>query len=94
MLWIVETYKQRPTYVRGDLDSENVLLNYKLFTSRKSAKAYIERQLSKDDIRSYSKSGISYCYHIGSKSWIEENTGETRYEQYSYKMFKCKPSSN
>ena len=94
MLWIVETYKQCPTYVRGDLDSENVLLNYKLFTSRKSAKAYIERQLSKDDIRNYSKSGISYCYHIGSKSWIEENTGETRYEQYSYKMFKCKPSSN
>ena len=94
MLWIVETYKQRPTYVRGDLDTETVLYNYKLFTSRKSAKAYIERQLSKDDIRNYSKSGISYCYHIGSKSWIEENTGETRYEQYSYKMFKCKPSSN
>ena len=94
MVWIVETYKQRPTYVRGDLDSENVLLNYKLFTSRKSAKAYIERQLSKDDIRSYSKSGISYCYHRGSKSWVEENTGETRYEQYTYKMFKCKPSSN
>ena len=94
MLWIVETYKQRPTYVRGDLDSENVLLNYKLFTSRKSAKVYIERQLSKDDIRNYSKSGISYCYHIGSKSWVEENTGETRYEQYTYKMFKCEPSSN
>ena len=94
MLWIVETYKQCPTYVRGDLDSENVLLNYKLFTSRKAAKAYIERHLLKDDIRNYSKSGISYCYHIGSKSWIEENTGETRYEQYSYKMFKCKPSSN
>ena len=94
MVWIVETYKQRPTYVRGDLDSENVLLNYKLFTSRKSAKAYIERQLSKDDIRNYSKSGISYCYHIGSKSRVEENTGETRYEQYTYKMFKCKPSSN
>ena len=94
MIWIVETYKQRPTYVRGDLDSENVLLNYKLFTSRKSAKAYIERQLSKDDTRNYSKSGISYCYHIGSKSWVEENTGETRYEQYSYKMFKCTPSSN
>ena len=94
MLWIVETYKQRPTYVRGDLDSENVLLNYKLFTSRKSAKAYIERQLSKDDIRNYSKSGISYCYHTGSKSWVEENTGERRYEQYTYKMFNCKPCSN
>ena len=51
MLWIVETYKQRPTYVRGDLDSENVLLNYKLFTSRKAAKAYIERHLLKNDYR-------------------------------------------
>lgn len=94
MLWIVETYKQRPTYVRGDLDTETVLYNYKLFTSRKSAKAYIERQLSKDDIRNYSKSGISYCYHTGSKSWVEENTGERRYEQYTYKMFNCKPCSN
>ena len=94
MLRIVETYKQRPTYVRGDLDSENVLLNYKLFTSRKAAKAYIERHLLKNDYRNYVKEGISYCCHTGSKSWIEENTGETRYEQYSYKMFKCKPSSN
>ena len=91
MLWIVETYKQRPTYVKGDLDSENVLLNYKLFTSRKGAKAYIERQLSKDDIRNYSKSGISYCYHIGSKSWIEENTGETVNECYSFIMSKVEP---
>lgn len=94
MLWIVEIHKTKPCYIQGDLGTETVLYNYKLFTSRKSAKAYIERQLSKDDIRSYSKSGISYCYHRGSKSWVEENTGERRYEQYIYKMFNCKPCSD
>ena len=94
MIWIVETYKQRPTYVRGDLSSETILLNYKLFTSRKAAKAYIERHLFKNDYRNYVKDGISFCCHVGSKSWIEENTAATRYEPYTYKMFKCKPNSD
>lgn len=94
MIWIVETYKQCPTYVRGDLSSGIILLSYKLFASRKAAKAYIERQLSKNDYRNYVKEGISYCCRMGSKSWVEENTGETRYEQYTYKMFKCKPNSD
>lgn len=90
MIWIVETHRTKSCYIRGDLSTETVLEEYKLFSSRKSAKEYIERQLSKDDLRYYKKEGISYCYKRLKKSWTEENTGETRYEQLTFKMFNYK----
>jgi hypothetical protein len=93
-MYKVEVYHYRETFVRGDLEDETVLIKSELFKTRKSAKEYIE-----DQVRG--KSGVTKSYHKGNETsyvwyhtghkWINENTGETCHECYTYTLDKVKP---
>lgn len=90
-MYIVNKYHYRPTYRKGDLEDEFVVVYACPFKTRKEAKDYIEKELrGKSNVfRDYHKGNKkSYCIYFTGKTWIHENTGETCDEYFKYELFK------
>ena len=81
----------RPTYRRGDLEAETVIIDTKVFRTRKAAKEFIENKLrgKKDTWRRYHKGNEnSFCGYYTDKTWIHENNGETYRESFTFELAK------
>lgn len=90
-MYTVKECHCRPTYRKGDLEAEEVVINATTFKTRKEAKNYIENKLrgKKDIWRDYHKGNEkSYCGYSTGKTWVHENTGETYTERFSYTLEK------
>ena len=90
-MYTVKEWHCRPTYRKGDLEAEEVVINATTFKTRKEAKNYIENKLrgKKDIWRDYHKGNEkSYCGYSTGKTWIHENTGESYAERFSYTLEK------
>lgn len=90
-MYTVKEWHCRPTYRKGDLEAEEVVINATTFKTRKEAKNYIENKLrgKKDIWRDYHKGNEkSYCGYSTGKTWVHENTGETYTERFSYTLEK------
>lgn len=86
-MYTVKEWHCRPTYRKGDLEAENVVINVTTYKTRTEAKNYIENKLrgKKDSWREYHKGNkTSYCGYSTDKTWVHENTGETCTERFSY----------
>lgn len=92
-MYIVKCYHQSEDWYRGDLTSKNVIEDVKIFKKRETAKDFIENKLryKSDCWRRYAKKGTSCCGYNTGRTWIEENTGETVNECYSFIMSKVEP---
>ena len=93
-MYIVTVHHHDKDWVKGDLEDKFELVEQENFKTRKSAKAYIERQLSRQrgTIRRDYHTGEapSYCYCWTGVTWIHENTGEEMREYYQYTLKKAK----
>lgn len=98
-MYKVEVYYHRKAIMRGDLEAEDARINSELFSTRKSAKAYIERQIESEARycdkpvvrRDYHKGNEpSYVYLFTGEEWQHENSGEMHQEYYTYKLEKAK----
>ena len=98
-MYKVEVYHHREAIVRGDLEAEDARINSEVFATRKSAKAYIERQIESEARyldnptvrRDYHKGNEpSYVYFFTGEEWQHENSGEMHQEYYTYKLEKVK----
>lgn len=90
-MYKVKEWHCRPTYRKGDLEAEEVVINVTSFKTRKEAKDYIEKKLKgKSDVyRDYHKGNEkSYCRYSTGKTWIHENNGETYIETFTYELSK------
>ena len=90
-MYKVKEWHGRPTYIKGDLDAEEVVINVITFKTRKQAKDFIEGKLrgKKDAWRRYHKGNeISYCGYYTGKTWICENSGEPYREAFTYELLK------
>lgn len=75
----------RSCYYRGDLDSEWVIENVKYFKTLKEAKVYVKNAVrGKKDSEIINKKSGCYASYFTGKTWVEENTGEERWERYMY----------
>lgn len=93
-MYEVKSYHFRKAIRKGDLESENVLLESQLFKTRKSAKNYIEGKVKGNkNVRRYYHTGdtASWVYCFTGVTWRNENSGERCDEYYSYKLAKAKP---
>lgn len=90
-MYTVKEWHNRPTYRRGDLEAETVVINCVSFKTRKEAKNYIESKLRGHNNvwRDYHKGNEkSFCGYSTSKTWVHENTGETCKETFTYELEK------
>ena len=86
-MYIVKKYHYRPTYRRGDLEDETIMIDSYPFKTRKEAKDFVERELrgKRNVNRDYHKGNKkSYCGYYTDKTWVHENTGESCTESFSY----------
>lgn len=91
-MYTVKEWHCRPTYRKGDLEAEEVVINATTFKTRKEAKNYIENKLKgkKDIFRNYHKGNErSYCGYYTDKTWIHENTGDTYKEHFTFELLKA-----
>ena len=98
-MYQVKIYHHRKAIVKGDLEDELVMTDSKVFSTRKSAKGFIERQVA-SEARYVSKPTIRRDYHKGDEpsyvylftgeEWQHENSGEMCHEYYTYKLEKAK----
>lgn len=90
-MYTVKEWHCRPTYRKGDLEAENVVINVTTYKTRTEAKNYIERKLAgkRKAFRDYHKGNQRSCcgYYTG-KTWIHENTGDTYEESFTYELIK------
>ena len=93
-MYIVTVYHHDKDWVKGDLEDKFELIDKESFKTRKAAKDYIERQLSRrrgSIYREYHTGDkTSYCYCHTGVTWIHENTGEEMEEYYQYTLKKAK----
>ena len=98
-MYKVEVYHYRKAWRNGDLEAEQTMIRSELFSTRKSAKAYIERQVeseakycTKPTVRRDYHKGYepSYVYLFTGEEWQHENSGEMCHEYYTYKLEKAK----
>lgn len=84
----------RKAYIKGDLESEDVLHSSETFTTRKAANSYLQRKES-DAKRRGNKTRInlvgrgdkeSELVIFTGNSWINENTGDEHEEYYWYRV--------
>lgn len=90
-MYTVKEWHCRPTYRKGDLEDEEVVINTTVFKTRKEAKAYIEEKLKgkTHTWKNYHKGNEkSYCGYYTGKTWVNENTGETCRESFTYELSK------
>lgn len=90
-MYTVKEYHCRPTYRKGDLEAEEVVINATTYKTRTEAKNYIESKLrGKSNVfRDYHK-GLkkSYCGYSTGKTWVHENTGDTYKESFTFELSK------
>lgn len=90
-MFYIQVTHFRPTYIKGDLDSEVVCIDHKHFAKKSDAVAWVNYETrGKGSIMGNMKT-VKYpiivkCYT--SKKWVEENTGEERQECFTYKITK------
>lgn len=94
-MYKVEVYHYRKAWRNGDLEAEQVMIGSEFFSTRKSAKEYIERQVE-SNAKYADKPFIRREYHKGDKpsyiylwtgeEWQHENSGETCQEYYTYTL--------
>lgn len=86
MGYLVELWHHRPTYRRGDLEDETVIIENKTFKTRKEGKEFIEKRIRGKEAKCVWRKGDkpSYCYYFTGKTWIHENTGEECLEEFTY----------
>ena len=93
-MYQVTVHHHDKDWVRGDLEDKFELIAQENFQTRKSAKDYIERCLSRQSgtkHRFYHKGDEpSYCYLYTGVTWQHENSGEMMEEYYEYKLSKVK----
>ena len=90
-MYTVKEWHCRPTYRKGDLEAEEVIINVNNFKTLKAAKKYIEEKLKGklDSWRSYRRGDEkSYCGYYTGKTWDHENNGETYRESFTYEFAK------
>lgn len=90
-MYQVKIYHYRPCTRNGDLEDEQIMLDSKVFKTRKEAKEFIESKLrnKKDVFRNYHRGNVaSWCGYLTGYKWVHENSGETCYEEYSFEMIK------
>lgn len=90
-MYTVKEWHCRPTYRKGDLEAENVVINVSTYKTRTEAKNYIERKLAgkQNAFRDYHKGNQkSYCGYYTGKTWIHENTGDTYEESFTFELSK------
>ena len=80
--------------VRGDLEDKFELIAQENFKTRKAAKEWIERQISRKCGKPYMDwhkgDKPSYCYIYTGITWQHENSGEMMEEYYQYELRKVK----
>lgn len=91
-MYNVKVWHCRPCWRKGDLEKEEVIIDSKVFKTRKDAKAFIEAALK-------GKPNVGGKYHKGDeksyrgyrtgKTWIHENTGDQCEESYTYVLEKA-----
>ena len=90
-MYTVKEYHCRPTYRKGDLEAEQVVINATTYKTRTEAKNYIESKLRgrSNVFRDYHK-GLkkSYCGYFTGKTWVHENTGDTYKESFTFELSK------
>lgn len=88
-MYAVSKYHFQSCYVRGDLDSEQVLEKVEHFKTLKEAKAFIDRNVN-GKLGAFTNKTISGYggIYFTDKKWVEENTGEERQEYYTYQAKK------
>lgn len=92
MSYLVKTFHHKPAYIKGDLEEETVMIDAKVYNTRKEAKEFIENKLrgKKQVYRNYHKGDKqSTCGYYTGKTWINENTGEECEESFTYIMSKA-----
>lgn len=90
-MYTVKEWHCRPTYRKGDLEAENVVINVTTFRTKRAAKEFIENKLrgKKEAWREYHKGNeTSYCGYYTGKTWVHENTGDTYKESFTFELSK------
>lgn len=90
-MYQVKIYHYRECIIRGDLEDEQIMLDAKVFKTRKEAKEFIESKLKgkKDVFRNYHRGKqASWCGYLTGHKWVNENSGETCEEEYSFELEK------
>ena len=90
-MYTVKEYHCRPTYRKGDLEAEQVVINVTTYKTRTEAKNYIENKLrgKKDSWRDNHKGNkTSWCGYYTGKTWVHENNGETYRESFTFELAK------
>ena len=90
-MYTVKEWHCRPTYRKGDLEAEEVVINSTPFKTRKAAKEFIENKLrgKKDTWRRYHKGNEkSFCRYYTDKTWIHATHGETYRESFPFELAK------
>lgn len=90
-MYTVKEWHYRPTYRKGDLEVENVVINVTSFRTKRAAKEFIENKLrgKKEVWREYHKGDeTSYCGYYTGKTWVHENTGDTYNESFTFELLK------
>lgn len=91
-MYTVKELHCRPTYRKGDLEAEQVVINVTTFKTRKAAKDFIENKLkNKNNVyRDYHKGNQkSFCGYTTGKTWVHENTGDTYKESFTFELSKA-----
>ena len=90
-MYTVKEWHCRPTYRKGDLEAENVVINVTTFRTKRAAKEFIENKLrgKKEAWREYHKGNeTSYCGYYTGKTWVHENTGDPYKESFTFELSK------
>lgn len=83
----------KPSYRKGDLESDTEIISVDVFKLKKDARAFIESKLNGKSsvIRNYQTGDkVSYCCYFTGKTWIHENTGDKLEESFTYELIKIK----
>jgi hypothetical protein len=79
----------RPFVRRGDLEEETAIVDVQLFKTAKSAKEYVEKKSrGKKLIGSFTKKDYYFMQYFTGYTWVNENTGETNNEYFSFNLSK------
>ena len=93
-MYQVTVHHHDKDWVRGDLEDKFELIAQENFKTRKAAKEYIERCLSRKsgEKSRYYHTGDkpSFCYVYTGVTWQHENSGEMMEEYYQYTLKKAR----
>ena len=92
-MYVVTVHHHDKDWRNGDLEDKFELEAKEFFKTRKAAKEWIEKQLSRlhgTKRRDYRKGDVpSRCYCFTGETWQHENSGERMEEYYQYTLMKA-----